>query len=47
MDEEILQKAVLEQGPQDEAGLIAKAEGIDFNEVLKLCLQYKSETKKT
>ncbi|KAM3863874.1 dynein regulatory complex subunit 3 [Diretmus argenteus] len=36
MDEEMLQKAVEEQGPQEQAGRIAKEEGIHFSEVLQL-----------
>ncbi|KAH0632035.1 hypothetical protein JD844_020059 [Phrynosoma platyrhinos] len=33
IDEEMLQKAVEEQGPQEEAGQLAKKEGINFKEV--------------
>ena len=42
IDEEMLQKAVEEQGPKDEAGRIAKAEGIDFRDVKSLRLDFKS-----
>ena len=43
IDEEMLQKAVEEQGPKDEAGKIAKREGINFSDVLSLRLDFKSE----
>ncbi|CAH1794345.1 unnamed protein product [Owenia fusiformis] len=42
VDEEMLQKAVEEQGPKDEAGRLAKAEGIDFAEVTQLRLDFKN-----
>ena len=42
IDEDMLQKAVEEQGPRDEAGKIAKAEGIDFGDVTSLRLEFKS-----
>ncbi|KAF1379439.1 hypothetical protein PFLUV_G00176070 [Perca fluviatilis] len=45
MDEEILQKAIVEQAeqdPQDQAGLIVKVEEIHFNEILKLRLEYRN-----
>uniref|UniRef100_A0A8C9ZLA5 Dynein regulatory complex subunit 3 n=1 Tax=Sander lucioperca TaxID=283035 RepID=A0A8C9ZLA5_SANLU len=45
MDEEILKKAIVEQAeqePQDQAGLIIKAEEIHFNEILKLRLEYRN-----
>ncbi|KAI8506378.1 Dynein regulatory complex subunit 3 [Branchiostoma belcheri] len=42
IDEEMLQKAVEEQGPKDEAGRIAKQEGIDFADVLSLRLDFKN-----
>ncbi|XP_034749717.1 dynein regulatory complex subunit 3 [Etheostoma cragini] len=44
MDEEILRKAIVEQAeqdPQDQAGLVVKAEDIHFNEILKLRLEYR------
>lgn len=44
MDEELLQKAVEEQGPQDQAGQIAKEEGMQYDEVCQLRLDYKSKT---
>ena len=43
MDEKILQEAVEEQGPKEEAGQISKEEGISFNAVLQLRLEYKSK----
>lgn len=43
VDDEMLQKAVEEQGPKDEAGRIAKEEGIDFSDVTSLRLDYRSE----
>ncbi|XP_050929674.1 LOW QUALITY PROTEIN: dynein regulatory complex subunit 3 [Lates calcarifer] len=42
IDQEILQKAVVEQAPQYQAGSIAKSVGIHFNEVLKLRLEYRN-----
>ncbi|XP_014058431.1 dynein regulatory complex subunit 3-like isoform X2 [Salmo salar] len=42
VDEELLQKAVEEQGPQDQAGQIAKEEGIQYDEVCQLRLDYKN-----
>ncbi|XP_005092481.1 dynein regulatory complex subunit 3 isoform X2 [Aplysia californica] len=42
IDEEMLQKAVEEQGPKDEAGKIAKKEGINFADVLSLRLDFKN-----
>lgn len=42
IDEDMLQKAVEEQGPKDEAGRIAKSEGIDFAEVTQLRLDFKN-----
>ncbi|KAK3789570.1 hypothetical protein RRG08_016249 [Elysia crispata] len=42
IDEEMLQKAVEEQGPKDEAGKIAKREGINFSDVLSLRLDFKN-----
>ena len=43
VDEEMLQKAVEEQGPKEEAGQIAKEEGIDFADVTALRLDFKSK----
>ena len=43
IDEDMLQKAVEEQGPKDEAGRIAKGEGIDFRDVKSLRLDFKSK----
>ncbi|XP_066497616.1 dynein regulatory complex subunit 3 [Hoplias malabaricus] len=42
IDDGMLQKAVEDQGPQDQAGSIAKEEGIRFNEVIKLRLDYRN-----
>ncbi|XP_062308146.1 dynein regulatory complex subunit 3 isoform X1 [Osmerus eperlanus] len=42
VDEEMLQKAVEEQGPQEQAGRIAKEEGIHYNEVCQLSLDYRN-----
>ncbi|KAB5553905.1 hypothetical protein PHYPO_G00044050 [Pangasianodon hypophthalmus] len=42
IDEEMLQKAVEEQGPQEQAGLIAKAEGLKYDKVTQLCLDYRN-----
>ncbi|XP_066546295.1 dynein regulatory complex subunit 3 [Amia ocellicauda] len=42
VDEEMLQRAVEEQGPQNRAGHIAKEEGIEFREVHQLRLDYKN-----
>ncbi|KAK2169906.1 hypothetical protein LSH36_6g13046 [Paralvinella palmiformis] len=42
IDEEILQTAVEEQGPKEEAGKIAQDEGIDFSDVTSLRLDYKN-----
>lgn len=42
VDEEMLQKAVEEQGPKEEAGKIAKEEGIDFADVTTLRLDFKN-----
>ncbi|XP_067238775.1 dynein regulatory complex subunit 3 [Chanodichthys erythropterus] len=40
MDEEMLQQAIVEQGPQGQAGKIAKKEGIQYEEVLQLRLDF-------
>lgn len=42
IDEDMLQKSVEEQGPKEEAGKIAKREGIDFGDVLALRLEFKN-----
>nr|XP_034986927.1 dynein regulatory complex subunit 3 isoform X2 [Zootoca vivipara] len=42
IDEEMLQKAVEEQGPKDEAGILAKNEGINFKDVLALQLDFRN-----
>lgn len=43
MDEEMLQQAIVEQGPQGQAGKIAKKEGIQYEEVLQLRLDFRSK----
>lgn len=43
IDEEMLKKAVEEQGPKEEAGKIAKQEGIDFGDVSSLRLDFLSK----
>ncbi|XP_073689261.1 dynein regulatory complex subunit 3 [Garra rufa] len=42
IDEEMLQEAIEEQGPQGQAGDIAKKEGIQYEDVLQLRLDYKN-----
>ena len=42
IDEDLLRSAVEEQGPKEEAGKIAKAEGIDFGDVTALRLDFKN-----
>ncbi|XP_062508363.1 dynein regulatory complex subunit 3-like isoform X2 [Corticium candelabrum] len=42
IDDTLLNACVYEQGPSGEAGGIAKSEGIDFNEVLHLRLDFKN-----
>lgn len=42
IDENLLVRCVEEQGPKDVAGRIAKAEGIDFGDVLNLRLDFKN-----
>ncbi|XP_041085644.1 dynein regulatory complex subunit 3 [Polyodon spathula] len=42
VDEELLKKAVEEQGPKDQAGRIAKEEGIHFRDVTHLRLDFKN-----
>lgn len=44
IDEEMLHQAIEEQGPQGQAGKIAKEEGIKYTEVLHLQLDYRSKT---
>ncbi|KAM5153088.1 dynein regulatory complex subunit 3 [Mantella aurantiaca] len=41
IDDEMLRRAVEEQGPSEEAGRIAKAEGIDFKDVTSLRLDFR------
>ena len=42
VDEEMLLQAVEELGPKEEAGKIAKAEGVNFRDVTYLRLDFKS-----
>ncbi|XP_068099654.1 dynein regulatory complex subunit 3 [Hyperolius riggenbachi] len=42
IDDEMLRRAVEEQGPGEEAGRIAKAEGIDFKDVTRLHLDFRN-----
>ncbi|XP_054851491.1 dynein regulatory complex subunit 3 [Eublepharis macularius] len=42
IDEEMLQKAVEEQGPKEEAGQLAKREGINFKDVKELQLDFRN-----
>uniref|UniRef100_A0A8C5WD39 Dynein regulatory complex subunit 3 n=1 Tax=Leptobrachium leishanense TaxID=445787 RepID=A0A8C5WD39_9ANUR len=42
IDDDMLKNAVEEQGPKGEAGRIAKMEGIDFNDVTSLHLDFKN-----
>ena len=42
IDDEMLSKAVYDQGPQEYAGKIAREEGINFGDVQKLRLDYRS-----
>lgn len=43
VDEEMLQQAIEEQRPLGQAGEIAKKDGIQYEEVLHLQLEYKSK----
>jgi len=43
MDQKMLQDAVEDQGPKEEAERITREEGIAFNKVLQLRLEYKSK----
>lgn len=43
MDDDMLKAAVGEQGPQEEAGQLAKQEGILFKDVLSLQLDFQSK----
>lgn len=45
IDEEMLQQAIVEQGPQGQAGKIAKKEGIQYKEVLQLRLDFRSKNR--
>ena len=42
IDDDMLMKAVEDQGPKEEAGKIAKEEGINFHDVTALRLDFKS-----
>ena len=43
IDEDLLKQCIEEQGPANEAGRIAKKEGLDFSEVESLRLDFKSK----
>jgi hypothetical protein len=43
IDDVLLKTAIEEQGPQDEAGNIARKDGIFYEEVLSLRLDFKSK----
>lgn len=43
ISEALLKKCIKEQGPKGEAGKVANAEGIEFNEIEHLRLDFKSE----
>ena len=43
VDEEMILRSVEEQGPKEEAGKIAKEEGIYFSDVFSLRLDFKSK----
>ena len=47
ISEALLQECVGEQGPEGEAGRLAKEEGLDFSEVTELRLDFKSEPTQT
>ncbi|KAI4890456.1 hypothetical protein NFI96_025584 [Prochilodus magdalenae] len=42
IDEDMLQKAIEEEGPKDQAGRIAKEEGVEYDEVIQLRLDYRN-----
>jgi hypothetical protein len=44
IDELMLRTAIEEQGPQEEAGSIAKKDGINYEEVLSLRLDFRSKS---
>lgn len=43
MDEEILKEAIENNRPKDEAGRIVKVEGVTFNDIPTLSLQFRSK----
>ena len=43
INEEMLREAVHEQGPKEHAEMIAKDEGLDYIDITKLRLDYRSE----
>lgn len=43
IDDVLLKSAIEEQGPQDEAGNVARKDGIFYEEVLSLRLDFKSK----
>ena len=47
IDDVMLKKTIEEQGPQEEAGNVARKDGIFYEEVQSLRLDFKSNKKKT
>jgi hypothetical protein len=43
IDDLMLKTAIEEQGPQEEAGVIARKDGITYDEVINLRLDFKSK----
>lgn len=43
MNEDLLQQAILEQEPKDKGQGIANDEGTQLDEILKLCLEFRSK----
>lgn len=43
IDEDMIKEAMYEQGPKGEAGRLAKEEGISYDEVFALRLEFKSK----
>jgi hypothetical protein len=46
IDDQMLRAAIEEQGPQQEAGVIARREGFRFEEISDLRLDFKSDKSK-
>lgn len=45
IDDKMLKKCIEEQGPKEEAGNVAKKEGINYEDVLSLRLDFQSNLK--